>query len=337
MSSLGPEARPRRGLSRTFQDAHLYPGLTVIETVMAATDARLRGGAVSAMTGSPWSRMSERDQRASAEAVLAAFGLERSRRDAGRRALHRDAEGVRPRRRRRRRSRRRAARRADGRARPARGGGAGPAPARPPRPARRVRARGRARHAAADVALRPHLLPGVRPGHRRGDTRRGARRPPRGRQLPRQRSGGRRAIRPQAQAKAEQGRRPQGQGECMAAGRRRCASGRVGRRGTTACVTAVALLVAVGVLVASVALRPDSLATAAVDSSGGSSAPAPRRSTADRGARRAPAAVRLAAGGAPGGERRCERPEPSEGRRRGAGSGVVDARRPRIVASPPTR
>jgi len=75
VSSLGSEARPRRGLSRTFQDAHLYPGLTVLETVMAATDARLRGGAVSAMTASPWSRMYERDQRASAEAVLATFGL----------------------------------------------------------------------------------------------------------------------------------------------------------------------------------------------------------------------------------------------------------------------
>ncbi len=76
VSSLRPEARPHRGLSRTFQDAQLYPGLTVIETVMAATDARLRGGAVSAMTASPWSRMYERDQRASAEAVLVAFGLE---------------------------------------------------------------------------------------------------------------------------------------------------------------------------------------------------------------------------------------------------------------------
>ena len=43
VSPLGSEARPHRGLSRTFQDARLYPGLTVLETVMAATDARARG------------------------------------------------------------------------------------------------------------------------------------------------------------------------------------------------------------------------------------------------------------------------------------------------------
>ena len=48
VTALGPEARPHRGLSRTFQDARLYPGLTVLETVMAAADARARGGAVSA-------------------------------------------------------------------------------------------------------------------------------------------------------------------------------------------------------------------------------------------------------------------------------------------------
>ena len=75
VSPLGSEARPHRGLSRTFQDAHLYPGLTVLETVMTAADARLPGGAVSAMTASPWLRMSEHDKRARAEAVLADFGL----------------------------------------------------------------------------------------------------------------------------------------------------------------------------------------------------------------------------------------------------------------------
>ena len=75
VSALGPEARPHRGLTRTFQDARLYPGLTVLETVMAAADARSPGGAVSAMAASPWLRMSERDKRARAEAVLADFGL----------------------------------------------------------------------------------------------------------------------------------------------------------------------------------------------------------------------------------------------------------------------
>jgi ABC-type branched-subunit amino acid transport system ATPase component len=76
VSALGPAARPHRGLTRTFQDARLYPGLTVLETVMAAADARSPGGAVSAMSASPWLRMSERDKRTRAEAVLVDFGLD---------------------------------------------------------------------------------------------------------------------------------------------------------------------------------------------------------------------------------------------------------------------
>jgi ABC-type branched-subunit amino acid transport system ATPase component/ABC-type branched-subunit amino acid transport system permease subunit len=75
ISALGPGARPKRGLSRTFQDARLYPGLTVLETVMAAADERAPAGVVSAMSASPWLRMSERDKRRRAEAVLADFGL----------------------------------------------------------------------------------------------------------------------------------------------------------------------------------------------------------------------------------------------------------------------
>ncbi|MDQ2648200.1 MAG: branched-chain amino acid ABC transporter permease/ATP-binding protein [Actinomycetota bacterium] len=75
VSSTRPEIRSLRQLSRTFQDARLYPGLTVRETVMAAADARLPGGAVSAMTASPWLRMAERDKLERADAVLAQLGL----------------------------------------------------------------------------------------------------------------------------------------------------------------------------------------------------------------------------------------------------------------------
>jgi ABC-type branched-subunit amino acid transport system ATPase component/ABC-type branched-subunit amino acid transport system permease subunit len=75
VTGLPPEARPHRGLSRTFQDAHLYPGLTVEETVMAASDSRLPGGVASAMAASPWLRLAERDQRRRAVEVLADHGL----------------------------------------------------------------------------------------------------------------------------------------------------------------------------------------------------------------------------------------------------------------------
>ena len=75
VTDLGPEYRPHLGLSRTFQDARLFPGLTVLETVMAAADSKARGGAVSAMVGSPWLRLSEREKRARASAHLQEFGL----------------------------------------------------------------------------------------------------------------------------------------------------------------------------------------------------------------------------------------------------------------------
>lgn len=75
VTGLGPEFRPHIGLSRTFQDAHLFPGLTVLETVMASADRNLRGGAVSAMVGSPWMRLSEQQKQARAMEHLEEFGL----------------------------------------------------------------------------------------------------------------------------------------------------------------------------------------------------------------------------------------------------------------------
>lgn len=75
VSGLGPDARPHHGMSRTFQDAALYPGLTVLETVATAADAALPGGAVSAMTGAPWLRRSEEEKLERAGAVLADLGL----------------------------------------------------------------------------------------------------------------------------------------------------------------------------------------------------------------------------------------------------------------------
>jgi ABC-type branched-subunit amino acid transport system ATPase component/ABC-type branched-subunit amino acid transport system permease subunit len=67
--------RPDLGLARTFQDARLFPGLTVLEMVMAAADRLDPGGAVGAMTASPWLRSSEQHKRAQAIAVLEQFEL----------------------------------------------------------------------------------------------------------------------------------------------------------------------------------------------------------------------------------------------------------------------
>jgi ABC-type branched-subunit amino acid transport system ATPase component/ABC-type branched-subunit amino acid transport system permease subunit len=75
VSELAPEYRPYLGLVRSFQDARLFPGLTVVETVTAALDRTERGGAFGAMTASPWLLRSERTKRARAMELLEGFGL----------------------------------------------------------------------------------------------------------------------------------------------------------------------------------------------------------------------------------------------------------------------
>lgn len=75
VTTLAPEYRAYLGLVRSFQDARLFPGLTVLETVMAAADRNERSGTVGAMTASPWARLSERAKRETAVDVLDAFGL----------------------------------------------------------------------------------------------------------------------------------------------------------------------------------------------------------------------------------------------------------------------
>ena len=75
MHDLGPEFRPVLGLSRTFQDARLFPGLTVQETVMAAMDRSNRSGAVGALLAAPWVRRAEREKGERAGEILASFGL----------------------------------------------------------------------------------------------------------------------------------------------------------------------------------------------------------------------------------------------------------------------
>ena len=62
-------------MRRTFQDARLFPGLTLAETVTVAADGTEPAGVVGAMTASPWLRRSERLKAERARAVLAEFGL----------------------------------------------------------------------------------------------------------------------------------------------------------------------------------------------------------------------------------------------------------------------
>ena len=72
---LPAEARAGYGLGRSFQDASLFAGLTVVETIQVALSQQRKTGFVSALLGAPWVRAFDRETRAQAEEVVESFGL----------------------------------------------------------------------------------------------------------------------------------------------------------------------------------------------------------------------------------------------------------------------
>jgi ABC-type branched-subunit amino acid transport system ATPase component/ABC-type branched-subunit amino acid transport system permease subunit len=76
VANLPPDLRPAFGVARSFQDASLFGGLTVAETLQVALARRYRTGFISAMTGAPWVQASEMRSRRHAEELAARFGLE---------------------------------------------------------------------------------------------------------------------------------------------------------------------------------------------------------------------------------------------------------------------
>lgn len=77
LAGLGPAARARAGLGRTFQAATLFPELTVLETVAVALEARGRTGLLSAALWLPRSVRSERSKRSEAAELVDFLGLGR--------------------------------------------------------------------------------------------------------------------------------------------------------------------------------------------------------------------------------------------------------------------
>jgi ABC-type branched-subunit amino acid transport system ATPase component/ABC-type branched-subunit amino acid transport system permease subunit len=75
VTGLAPEYRPWLGATRSFQDASLFAGLTVLETVMVALDRTDRSGPVAAAFRAPWVVAAERRKSADARAVLDWVGL----------------------------------------------------------------------------------------------------------------------------------------------------------------------------------------------------------------------------------------------------------------------
>jgi ABC-type branched-subunit amino acid transport system ATPase component len=76
VASLSPEVRAELGVARSFQDATLFPGLTVLETVQIALGHHTRPRLLPAMAGAPWVRSAENESRRQALEIVRSFGLE---------------------------------------------------------------------------------------------------------------------------------------------------------------------------------------------------------------------------------------------------------------------
>jgi ABC-type branched-subunit amino acid transport system ATPase component len=74
-SELAPELRSGFGLGRSFQDAQLFPGLTVAEAVQVALARSRRVGFVASMLSAPWARSADARTRREADELLASMGL----------------------------------------------------------------------------------------------------------------------------------------------------------------------------------------------------------------------------------------------------------------------
>jgi ABC-type branched-subunit amino acid transport system ATPase component/ABC-type branched-subunit amino acid transport system permease subunit len=75
ITELDPEMRAGYGLGRSFQDARLFPGLTVLEAVQVAASNRHKVGLLSAFFSAPWVRSAEADSREEAQAIVDRLGL----------------------------------------------------------------------------------------------------------------------------------------------------------------------------------------------------------------------------------------------------------------------
>lgn len=75
IADLPADFRSAFGIARTFQDARLFGGLTVTETIQTAIAYRRKVGVVSALVYAPWARVTENQSRRAAQAMLERFGL----------------------------------------------------------------------------------------------------------------------------------------------------------------------------------------------------------------------------------------------------------------------
>ncbi len=79
LAGVPPADIAARGLVRTFQTARVFPGMTVLENVLAGRHRLLRSGILAGMLRLPAARREERELTARAERLLALVGLLRYR------------------------------------------------------------------------------------------------------------------------------------------------------------------------------------------------------------------------------------------------------------------
>lgn len=75
LSFLAPELRPYLGVGRSFQDARLFPGLTVEETLLVMLERHRPTRVMAGILGWP-ARRAEREKHEAADQLIASFGLE---------------------------------------------------------------------------------------------------------------------------------------------------------------------------------------------------------------------------------------------------------------------
>ena len=72
-----PHTITKLGIGRTFQNIRLFPQMTALENVLVGMHARLRGGILGSIFGTPRVRREERDARENARELLRYSGLGR--------------------------------------------------------------------------------------------------------------------------------------------------------------------------------------------------------------------------------------------------------------------
>ena len=75
VTTLAPELRAHFGLGRNYQEAKLFPGLTVREAMQVAVARTQRVGVLSVMLAAPWARHIERRSRRRADEIIERLGL----------------------------------------------------------------------------------------------------------------------------------------------------------------------------------------------------------------------------------------------------------------------